>query len=75
MADLLVERDEQLALYDENYERKKIGLEEQLELFGLGDLPLVAQAAQKRAPTLAPRPVLEEAGGMSTALQDLLDGK
>jgi gas vesicle protein len=73
-ADLLVERDEMLARYDDNYERKKIGLEDQLEIFGLNDLPLVASAAQKRAPTLAPRPVLE-ADGVDPSIMDFLEGK
>uniref|UniRef100_A0A2V0RJC8 Uncharacterized protein n=1 Tax=viral metagenome TaxID=1070528 RepID=A0A2V0RJC8_9ZZZZ len=75
MSDLLVERDEQLAINDGNYERKKVSLEDQMAMFGLQDLPLAAKAAQKRAPTLAPRPALEEESDMNTALQDLLDGK
>jgi hypothetical protein len=52
---LLVERDSVLSQYDENYERKKISLDEQLRLFGIDDKPLVAEASQKGPPNLAPR--------------------
>jgi hypothetical protein len=69
---LLVERDAALEKYDPNHARKRRSMEEQLEFFGLSDLPLAAGSAQKK--DIQPAAAFDMESPIDPKIMSFLDG-